>query len=90
MLENLHRNFEKLIALYEASRDENISLRSRLETAEADCGALKERIAELERQIDNLKLAEAFLIPADGTGQARQKVDTLIKEIDKCISLLEK
>ena len=90
MLENIHKNFEKLIALYESSREENASLKSRLETAMADCKTLRERIVELERQIDNLRLAEAFSTPEGGNGEAKLRVDRLIREIDKCISLLEK
>ena len=90
MLEDLHKNFERLVALYETSREENISLKSKLETATADCKTLRERIVELERQIDNLRLAQAFSAPEGGNGEARLRVDRLIREIDKCISLLEK
>lgn len=89
MLEDLHRNFERLVALYEAEREENASLRSRMEIATADCKTLRERTVELERQIDNLRLAEAFSAPEGGNGEARLRVDRLIREIDKCISLLE-
>ena len=90
MLEDLHKNFERLVALYETSREENISLKSQLETATADCKTLRERIVELERQIDNLRLAQVFSSPEGGNGEARLRVDRLIREIDKCISLLEK
>ena len=90
MLEDLHKNFERLVALYETSREENISLKSKLETATADCKTLRERIVELERQIDNLRLAQAFSAPEGGNGEARLRVDRLIREIDKCISLFEK
>lgn len=90
MLEDLHKNFERLIALYEGAREENESLRARLAESEAAGEAFRKQIAELERQVENLKLAEAFLAPADGSPEARHKVDKLIKEIDKCISLLEK
>ena len=91
MLEDLHKNFEKLVALYETAREENVSLKSQLETAASDCKTLRERIVELERQIDNLRLAEAFsAAPEGGNGEAKLRVDRLIREIDKCISLLEK
>ena len=90
MLENIHKNFEKLIALYEAAREKNETLEKELEKATADCKTLRERIVELERQIDNLRLAEAFSTPEGGNGEAKLRVDRLIREIDKCISLLEK
>lgn len=90
MLEDLHKNFERLIALYEGAREESSSLRARVEELESANETYRKQIAELERQVDNLKLAEAFLAPAGGASDARQKVEKLIKEIDKCISLLER
>ena len=90
MLEDIKKNFERLIARYEAAVQERDSLRERLSRSETANEAYRKQIAELERQVDNLKLAEAFLSPYDGKTEARQKIERLIKEIDKCISLLEK
>lgn len=90
MLEDIKNNFEKLIARYEAERDINATLRSELRASVAANEAYRKQIDELERQVDNLKLAESFLAPCDASSEARQKIDKLIKEIDKCISLLEK
>lgn len=90
MLEKIKENFERLIARYEAAVQESKSLRASLERSEAENEAYRKQIAELERQVDNLKLTQAFMTPCDASPEARQKVDKLIKEIDKCISLLEK
>ena len=42
----------------------------------------------LEQQVNNLHLSEAFGVAGDGSA-AKEKIEKLIKEIDKCISLLE-
>lgn len=91
MLASLKQNFEKLIALYETEKKKSADLELRLQESEKAADAYKKQIIELERQIENLKLAEAFNAPREGSARgAKEKIDQLIKEIDKCISLLEK
>ena len=90
MLEDIRKNFERLIARYEAAVQERDSLREQLSKSETANEAYRKHIAELERQVENLKLAEAFLSPLEADSEAKVKIDRLIKEIDKCISLLEK
>ena len=89
MLEKVKQNIRKLIAAYEAEKMERTRLQSALDQVLAQNEAYRKQITELERQIDNLKLAEAF--KADGTGspEAKKKINSLLKEIDRCITLLE-
>lgn len=90
MFQNLLENFEKLIALYETEKGKNEELSQRLSESEAACESYKKQISELERKVDNLNLTEAFLAPADSSSGAKEKIEKLIREIDKCISMLEK
>ena len=91
MLQELKENFEKLISLYETEKGRNQALSLRLAESEAACESYRKQINELERQVDNLKLTDAFMAPGNNSSDAaREKIEKLIKEIDKCISLLEK
>ena len=90
MLEDIQKNFERVIALYEGERQACESLRARLAESEASNDTYRKQVAELERQIENLRLAEAFLTPTGSSDSAKERIDKLIKEINKCISLLEK
>ena len=90
MFEEIQQNFERIIALYEGEREANAGLRSRLAASEASNDTYRKQITELERQVENLRLAEAFLTPTGSSDEAKERIDRLIKEIDKCISLLEK
>ena len=90
MLEDIQKNFERIIALYEGEKEKNSILLSKLGESETANETYREQIAELERQVENLKLAQAFLMPAGSADQAKERIDSLIKEISKCISLLEK
>ena len=91
MLEDVKKNIERLIALYEAQKAECESLREALAQSEQRNTDCREKIAELEQQIDTMKLSAAFIMaPAGSNVVAKEKMDKLIREIDRCISLLEK
>ena len=89
MLDTIKQRIKQLIAAYESERLE----RERLQTAVAKYQereeAYKKQIIELERQLDNLKLTEAFKASAGNSPEAKKKINNLIKEIDRCISLME-
>ena len=89
MLEDIRKNIERLIALYEGERQQKERLALELRQRD-EIDSYKKQIADLERQVDNLKLTEAFTAPAGSGDAAKEKIDRLITEIDRCISLLEK
>lgn len=88
MLEDIRAQIEQLIARYEAEKAENIRLRQELQACEQTGKNLRKQISELESEIETRKLAEAFS-GFSHNAEAKAKVDTLIREIDKCISYLE-
>ena len=89
MIEKLRQRIQELISAYETEKQERRRLESELEKATTQNKAYKEQIIELERTIDNLKLADAFKSGNTDNAEARKKIDRLIKEIDKCITLME-
>ena len=89
MLEAVKQKIKQLIAAYEAEKVERTRLQAELDRAKSENEAYRKQITELERQIDNLKLAEAFKAGGEGSPEAKKKINSLLKEIDKCISLLE-
>ena len=89
MLETVKQGIQQLIAAYETEKMERIRLQSALEQAQTKEEAYRKQIIELERQIDNLELTEAFKASSGNSPEARKKIDGLIKEIDRCISLME-
>ena len=89
MIGKLKERIQQLIALYETERAERIRLEAELEKSESQNGEYVKQITQLERTIDNLKLADAFKAGNADNAEARKKIDKLIKEIDKCITLIE-
>ena len=89
MLESVRQKIQRLIAAYETEKMERERLQVELARQVVQNEAYKEQIIELEKQIDNLKLAEAFKTSGGNSPEAKKKIEQLIKEIDRCISLME-
>lgn len=89
MLEDLKKNIQKLIALYEAEKAENLRLRAALAESEQAKASSRNKITELEEQIDNLNLTAAFTAGTQGNSAAKEKIERMIREIDRCISIME-
>ena len=87
MLDGLKQKITQLIAEYESEKAECDRLRAALDTSTKQNETYEKQIIELERKIDNQKLAGAFL--NGDNAESKKRIDRLIKEIDKCISLME-
>ena len=89
MLETVKEKITRLIAAYETEKMEREKLQAELEQTRAQNETYRKQIIELERQIDNLKLTEAFMAGGADTAAAKKKINSLMKEIDRCIALME-
>lgn len=87
-INELRSNIARLIALYEAEKQRADSLASKLSVSEGEILKYREQITDLNLQIDNQRLMSAFLAGGDRE-QAKGRISRLIREIDKCIKLLE-
>lgn len=88
MLKDIKHDISRLMALYEAERQRADALSEQLSQKEIRIAKYKEQIVDLNQQIDNLGLMNAFLAGTDKEG-AKVRIDKLIREIDRCIKLLE-
>lgn len=89
MLDTLKQSIVRLIAAYETEKSERERLAKELRESQDQNETYRKQILELERQIDNLKLSEAFKGSAGDGTEARKKVDALLREIDRCIKLIK-
>lgn len=88
MLNDIKSDIAKLLALYEAEKKRADEISDKLNEVQELNLRYKEQIAELTGKIDTMKLSEAFAA-TEGNSAARQRIDKLIREIDRCIKLLE-
>lgn len=90
MLEGIQDRIRQLIALYEREKEENGKLRSSLQESREANESYRKQIAELQAQIDTLTLTQAFTAGGNSPSASKEKIDRMIREIDRCVSLLEK
>ncbi len=87
MLEDIQDKINKLIELYEGERQRAASLSNELSESRQVVQDQQRQIAELKNKIESVQLQSAFT--AGGTPEAKARLSALIREIDKCITLLE-
>ena len=88
VLDELTAKIAELISRYEALRIREADLSERLERSEKLNIEKDNTIKELKERLDNLQLTLALGSSSPDRAEAKRKVAGLIKEIDKCIALL--
>ena len=91
----LSAKVEKLISMYEGEKSRCAALETELESLRGQIASQKEKQTfleqknqKLEEKLNNLQLAGAFTAsPGDSAG-AKRRLNTVIKEIDECIAML--
>jgi len=86
----LREKIRRLITLYEKEKEVSADLRK-------ECDELKNRISVknkeyeiIDKKYDTLKLAKVISGGNGETHEAKIKVNKIVREIDKCIALLNK
>lgn len=88
VIESLKGKIELIISRYEQVAAENRELNRELAANKEQLEINTNKYKEQEEKINRLQLAEAFKSSSTDVKEAKQKIGKIIKEIDKCISLL--
>ncbi|HBH48399.1 MAG TPA: hypothetical protein DDX98_07155 [Bacteroidales bacterium] len=86
----LRDRIKKIIHLHEAAKEKNRTLEVQKEELEEKMRVLRKEKDELSLKYNNLKLAKQLHASLDNTHDAKLKVNRIVREIDKCIALLNK
>lgn len=84
----LKGHIEQIISKYEIALSDNISLKGQLERALKELAIKNDRIKELEQKVEQMQLADAFTASTDDVKEAKKRIGKIVREIDKCISML--
>ena len=90
LINNLKEKIKRFISLYEKLKDENSSLAK--ENSELINKNIEKDniIKELEEKYETLKIAKTVAGSTDSSHDAKIKVNRIVREIDKCIALLNR
>lgn len=86
----LSTNVSQLIDVCNAQRQANNKLGAVLKAQQVANQKLQTKIDSLEAQLNSTSIAEALLETNSTPKIARARVNNLIKQIDKCISMLNR
>lgn len=79
-----------LISQHEALKKEKRQLLEKINELEASVKNLHQENRALEMKYENLKLGRLMVASTDENKDAKGRIQKLVREIDKCIALLNK
>lgn len=88
IINRLKSRIEHIISCYETVVFENNELKESLAASQQELGTSKNTIKELEKKLEQLQLTNAFKASSQDIKEAKQRIAKIVREIDKCISLL--
>ncbi len=90
--ENLLATFEvrvnDLISFCDKLKEESMELQQALALKDAEISQLKQVIKELHAEYNNLLIAKIISVQESEMKEAQQRLSKLVREVDKCIALL--
>ena len=90
LLNNLKINVRQFFNEFEKIENEKKALEQNILSLKNEIELLKQEKSELSRKNEQLRLATHLLSGVDENREAKQKINKLVREIDKCIALLNK
>ena len=86
----LNRKLDELLNSFNLLRDENRDLKTRNESLNRLIHERDEEMKELEKKYERIKLTGAILGEGENALEAKRRINELMREIDKCIALLDR
>ena len=90
LLEDFRAKVKQIIAKHESLKQEKRQLVGKIGELEKTIGSLREENRLMEQKYENLKLARMLNVSDDESKDAKNRIQKLVREIDKCIALLNK
>lgn len=89
-IERLKQNIHSLVIKYRKTNEKKNSLENEVVELKKEIEALKKDNSDLNEKLNKLKLAKNLSESLGGSHDAKIKVNRIVREIDKCIALLNR
>jgi predicted nucleic acid-binding Zn-ribbon protein len=86
----LRRSVESLVSEYEKMVELTATLKNELSAVRQQLAEKNEEVKELQTRYERAKFSGAILGSGEDALTARKRVSELVREIDKCIALLDR
>ncbi len=87
VINELNTKVERLIKLYISSLDKNREMDSEMKELRIQIERMKSENMKLHEEVKTLKVVAA-ISTGEGSSEAKNRISQLVREIDKCIALL--
>lgn len=87
-ISNFEARVRQLMFLCDELRETNAQLREELALEKETVMSLQDEIRQMTVKYDNLKTARIISVKADDFTSAKKRLSNLVREVDKCIALL--
>ena len=89
-LELLQQRVQRVLELYSSRKSENEQLIRQNKELEERIRLDQEKVKDIEEKYNKLKISKALIANSNDVHDAKLKVNRLVREIDKCIALLNR
>lgn len=90
LLSDFKLKLKQIIAKHEALKQEKNQLIEKIDYLEGSIIQLRQENSVIEQKYENLKLARMLNASDDENNDAKNRIQKLVREIDKCIALLNR
>jgi chromosome segregation ATPase len=86
----LNKKLDELFERYNNLRTKNVKLKDENEAIKHYLQERDEKIKELEIKYERIKISGALMGEGDNAAEAKKKINELVREIDRCVALLNR
>ena len=90
ILEGIKERINSVKDRLEEQKDENHQLKQKYEDLQQAVQQKQSKIDELERKNQQLALAKGIMADSEDSHDAKIRINRIVREIDKCIALLNR
>ncbi|MBN1789189.1 MAG: hypothetical protein JW830_01745 [Bacteroidales bacterium] len=88
---SLRQRIKSVIGLYEDQKSRNSELLKKNEELNERIASLENKLEDLDKKYENLKIAKVLSsVPGEEVHTTKLQVNRIVREIDKCIALLNR
>jgi archaellum component FlaC len=87
----LRHKIKSIVSLYEEQKSQANLLRTKNLELTEKIAILENKLEELDKKYENLKIAKVLSsVPGEDVHETKLQVNKIVREIDKCIALLNR
>jgi predicted nuclease with TOPRIM domain len=90
IFEGIKQKIQSVRVRLKAQQDENLRLKQQYEDLQKTVQQKQLLIEELEQENQRLALVKGIMADGEGSQDARVQINRIVREIDKCIALLNR